>query len=179
MNQMTMPGLQHQIPAAPMNGNAMGIANHAGAATPHSNDNSTEAIIVQMNTCIYDYFIKNGHHQCARAMVKGDALPMNVLNDRRDGEANGVDGDSTDADGKDNLKSLPEDLPRPNPNKIIGGGDSSESFLLEWFMLFWELFGAQRKKAKIPESQMYINQTQVSLLFPLHVCDPLSKLILL
>lgn len=172
MNPMNMPGFQQQMAAGQMNGMPVGPMNGMpgqmngpamtpnAASTPHSEAGTgqTEGLVLQMNTYIYDYFIKNGHHQCARAMVKGDGLPINFVqqSERRDGEANGMDENSMDADGQDDMKRLPDDLPRPK----TFGGESSESFLLEWFIVFWELFWAQRKKGK-PDSQMYLQHQQV------------------
>ncbi|KAL9094025.1 MAG: hypothetical protein Q9165_003695 [Trypethelium subeluteriae] len=110
----------------------------------------------QLNTYIYDYFLKNGHYDLARMVntllptTNADTKPS----PRRD--INGVN-DNMDEDSKDNLNKIPEDLPRP---KLPATGNDN-SFLLDWWSQFWDVFSAQRNRIKGP-AQAYIQHSHVS-----------------
>ncbi|KAI1340151.1 hypothetical protein F5Y15DRAFT_415042 [Xylariaceae sp. FL0016] len=112
-----------------------------------------------LNTYIYDYFLREGMYDCARAMLNSDQQ-MNVKKEspgRRDenGNAlgNGVGDDPMDTDSKDDIDSKrPSDLPAPN---VPSGSDSC--FLYEWFCLFWDMLSAQRNKGG---SQNRLRQNQ-------------------
>lgn len=145
-----------------------GIPMMSGSSAPRSepsNANMQDKMVMQLNTYIYDYFIKRGYYDCARALVQDDNFPINAGQNkstpghRREGEVNGVDGDAMQMDSKDDVKSkIPEDLPRPNLN---GGDLQQTSFLFDWFNLFWDVFWAQRKKGKSNDASQYIQQTKV------------------
>ncbi|KAI0596147.1 hypothetical protein F4775DRAFT_594579 [Biscogniauxia sp. FL1348] len=112
-----------------------------------------------LNTYIYDYFLREGMYDCARAMLNSDQT-LNVIKDspgrRRDENGNvlgnGVGDDPMDTDNKDDIDSKrPSDLPAAN---VPSGADSC--FLYEWFCLFWEMLMAQRNKPGIsPQVSQY------------------------
>lgn len=129
------------------------------------NMNNPEVMINNLNTYIYDYFLKRGYHDCARALVQDESIKLNTdpnpkpsPGNRRDGDMNGADGDSMMTDGKDGERiKIPDDLPRPSlPSESL-----QSSFLLDWFSLFWDFFWAQRKRGNHNDARQYLQHTQV------------------
>jgi hypothetical protein len=121
-----------------------------------------DVMINNLNTYIYDYFLKRGYHDCARALVQDESVKLNTDNNpktspgnRRD-DVNGMDPDAmmTDKDGE-KIK-IPDDLPRPSLPS-----ESPSSFLLDWFSLFWDFFWAQRKKTNGGDIRQYLQHNQV------------------
>lgn len=113
----------------------------------------------QLNTYIYEYFLKNEMYDCARSLLLSEQ-PMSTVKDspsrRREGEGAGEDGG--DGESKDDIDSKrPDDLPAPNIPR-----DTPEScFLYEWWCLFWDMFNATRGKADGRAVLQYVNHTQV------------------
>ncbi|KAK6951222.1 hypothetical protein Daesc_007753 [Daldinia eschscholtzii] len=117
-----------------------------------------------LNTYIYDYFLREGMYDCARQMLKSEQT-LNVIKEspgrRRDENGNvlgnGVGEDPMDTDSKDDIDSKrPADLPLPNVPAA-----AENSFLYEWFCLFWDMLYAQRNKPSInPHVSQYVNHTQ-------------------
>lgn len=159
MNQMNMGGANPNA-GGPVGGYPMA---NSGSSAPRNDINNNEIMVAQLNTYIYDYFIKKGYHDCARALAKDDSVPLNTTpqskQTRRDGEVNGVDGDTMMTDSKDDAKTkIPDDLPRPNLN----GDPQQTSFLFDWWNLFWDIFSAQRRKGRSSDATMqYLQHTQV------------------
>lgn len=125
-------------------------------------NNGPENMVHCLNTYIYDYFLKRGYNDCARALVQDESIKLNTEpvtktspSQRRDVEMNGVDAD-TDAKDPDKMK-LPDDLPRPN----LPSESMQSSFLLDWFSLFWDVFWAQHKKGNSNDVRQYVQHTQV------------------
>lgn len=140
-----MNGANGSIGALPlMNNGPNGATPRPGA---ESDDLDFES---RLNSNIYDYFVKSGNYECARALMKSEARMIPPLR--------GIDGDinGTDDDSKDDMGSKrPSDLPPPNENP---GG---QPFLLEWFSLFWDVWNAQRKKPNATQQAMsYVHHTQ-------------------
>ncbi|KAI1331675.1 hypothetical protein F5Y16DRAFT_422160 [Xylariaceae sp. FL0255] len=109
-----------------------------------------------LNTYIYDYFIREGMYECARALLNSEqALNVHKNSPRRD--ENGVGDDPMDTDSKDDVdQKRPSDLPAPN---VPDGGD--QCFLYEWFCLFWDMLSAQRNKGGVsPNVSQYVAHTQ-------------------
>ncbi|PGG98816.1 hypothetical protein GX51_06612 [Blastomyces parvus] len=167
MNQMNVagmnPGAGGPVGGIPMMNN--------GSSAPRSDPNGQNLQgdnIVQLNTYIYDYFLKRGYHDCARALIQDESFTMSTspasksTPHRRDGEMNGVDGDAMATDSKDDVNKarVPDDLPRPNIPPGPGGDVQQTPFLLDWFNLFWDIFLAQRKRSKNPDAMHYVQQTQ-------------------
>ena len=108
----------------------------------------------QLNTYIYDYFLKNNHFELARLVnnTLDTTNPDVKPSPRRD--VNGIN-DGMDDDSKDNLHKIPDDLPRP---KLPQTNDNS--FLLDWWSQFWDVFSAQRNRIKGP-AQVYLQHSHV------------------
>lgn len=127
----------------------------------------------QLNTYIYEYFLRNQMYDCAKALLASGA-PLNTVKDspgrRRDDNGNTGNGDDGEGDSKDDFDlKRPADLPDPNLPK-----ECPEScFLYEWWCLFWDMFNAQRGKAEGRNVLQYYTHTQVSLLMNLFVAHSL------
>lgn len=166
MNVMAVPGVG---PAAPMMNNpppnaqqaaaaaAAAAAANAGNRQQPGNDNQR----THLNTYIYEYFIRYGMFDCARALLQSDQ-PVNVQKDAAGNKGNAINGsndDSMDTDSKDDLDAkLPEDLPPPK----LPMPASESSFLYEWFCVFWDIYNAQRLKGPNNTVNQYVAHTQVS-----------------
>lgn len=163
MNQMNVtgmnPGAGGPVGGVPMMNN--------GSTAPRNDGNVSnipETMINNLNTYIYDYFLKRGYHECARALVKDESIKLNTEpptktspGHRRE-DMNGVEGDAIMTDSKDGDKiKIPDDLPRPN----LASESQQSSFLLDWFSLFWDFFWAQRKKGNSNDVRQYLQHTQV------------------
>ncbi|CAD6440371.1 6f878186-cc7d-4dcd-94b6-b3f306503f3c [Sclerotinia trifoliorum] len=149
MNNVNMSGMPNM--GGPVGG-GMPMMNNgvAGGAARHptNNDNNRS----QLNTYIYEYFLKNGMFDCARTLLNHEQI--NVVKDSP-GRGDGEDGD----DSKDDIDSKrPNDLPLPNLPKECPEG----CFLYEWFCLFWDMFNAQRGKGDARNVLSYVSHTQQS-----------------
>lgn len=109
----------------------------------------------QLNTYIYDYFLKNEHYALARALHK--ELPIYASPNAGKKDVNGAE-DSMETDSKEDVQTRPDDLPLPT---IL---DNTEgSFLYDWWCQFWDIWCAHRRKISsgaVPSQ--YVAHTQVS-----------------
>lgn len=119
-----MNATQGPIDSTPMMGNG-----------PHRpQQNSPSVARDQLNTYIYDYFRRNNHIRLARTMLEcnmGISLNPPVKSSPGSRNANGVD--AMDTDSKD-------DLPQPK----IPNFSAENSFLLDWWEQFWDIWSAAR-----------------------------------
>ena len=146
MATMNMPGMNPAAMAAggPVGG-GMIMMNNGNPAT-QVNNTSPDHIKAQLNTYIYEYFLKLGHYDLARTLLKEEKLELRTKalvkaspGRRKDTEVNGVDGDAMETDVKDDI---PEDLPRPL--HVSDANAPGMGFLFEWFSIFSDLFTAHR-----------------------------------
>ena len=109
----------------------------------------------QLNTYIYDYFLKNEHYGLARALQKELSIYASPSLGKRD--VNGID-DSMETDSKEDSQVRPDDLPLPT---IL---DNTEgSFLYDWWCQFWDIWCAHRRKVTAgPVPTQYLAHAQVS-----------------
>lgn len=140
--QMAMAGMN--ATGGPVGGTPM-----MNNGRPQQLENDARA---QLNTYIYDYFLKNHNYRLARMMIEQD-MKMNLHPSTKPSPSgrnmNGVD--SVDPDSKD-------DLPIP---KIPDNQLAENSFLLDWWNQFWDLFSAARKSGKGGPSSQYLAHTRV------------------
>jgi hypothetical protein len=155
MNNVNMGGMNAL--GGPVGG-AMPMNGAPGARPPMQvNDNQQRS---QLNTYIYEYFLRNGMFDCARSLLNSEQ-PIKVIKDspgrRRDDNGNGGD-EGGDGESKDDLDSKrPDDLPAPDVPR-----ECPEScFLYEWWCLFWDMFNAQRGKGDGRNVLQYVAHTQV------------------
>lgn len=135
--------------------------NMMGGPTPNTGTpNNAPAVDMsrqKLNTYIYDYFLKNGNYDVARAICKAVDLDLDAKQSPNRKDINGVT-DSMDTDIKDEKK--PDDLPSPNvPNASDG------SFLYDWWYQFWECFNAQHGRGNNAQTAKYLSNVQVRRLF--------------
>lgn len=172
MNNINMAGMNAM--GGPVGGGGMPMMNNGvpGSIRPVPVNDQQRS---QLNTYIYEYFLRTEMYDCARAMINSDQ-PINVHKNspgrRRDVNGNlvdsGVSPEGTDGDSKDDIDSKrPDDLPAPNLPK-----ECPEScFLYEWWCLFWDMFNAQRGKGDSRNVMQYVTHTQVC------YCPILKKLV--
>ncbi|KAI1822155.1 hypothetical protein F4861DRAFT_413675 [Xylaria intraflava] len=155
VNMANMPMAGGPVGAGPMTmmaGNAMATGQ---VQRPPENNRAN------LNTYIYDYFLREGMYDCARAMLNSEQTLNVHKTPRRDENGNaigaGLGDDPMDTDSKDDVDSKrPSDLPAPN---VPNGSDSC--FLYEWFCLFWDMLSAQRNKGGVsPHVSQYVAHTQ-------------------
>jgi hypothetical protein len=170
---MNMAGMN---PAAggPVGGGMIMMMNN-GNHPPAASSSSHSDLKRRLDTYIYDYFLKNGHHEHARALLRDESIKLNTHphtkaspSRRRDNEMNGIDENAMDTDSKDDVNKIPDDLPKPDvPDNAQSG------FLYAWFGLFFDIYGASRNKKPDDSSTaaQYLQQTQVGL--PLHLVEVL------
>jgi hypothetical protein len=169
MNNVNMANAMNAMGGAvggPAMNNGMASMNRGAPINPNMNEPRQ-----QLNTYIYEYFLRNEMYDCARAIIQSDSS-LNVLKNspgrRRDVNGNlldnGVDSEGMDGDNKDDIDSKrPDDLPAPNLPK-----DCPEScFLYEWWCLFWDMYNAQRGGAERVNVRQYAQHTQVFILYVL------------
>ena len=177
LNQVNMNGISPHNPMAMANGVNGANANATGGGLPRAATVAVAAALeperdqdmkVKLNTYIYDYLLRNEQWDVARALHKS-SMPTNVQTGGKAGgpaaggarRPNGMDADAMD-EGKDDVDAKrPADLPLPNN---LGPGTVDNSFLFDWFSIFWDIFLAprvQRSKAGNPAASQFIEQTRV------------------
>ncbi|KAI9877000.1 MAG: hypothetical protein M1830_005066 [Pleopsidium flavum] len=159
-----MPMAGMSAVGGPVGGMSM-MNNGIGLGASRADSNPQDGWREYLNTYIYDYFIKNELYDCARAFLASE-VPMKTFpptklspGRRRDGDVNGVDESTMDTDSKDDLHSKrPDDLPIPN----VPPDCPDNSFLFDWWCLFWDIFDAQRGKKTKPgdPALQYVQHTQ-------------------
>ncbi|KAF2273395.1 uncharacterized protein EI97DRAFT_444924 [Westerdykella ornata] len=103
----------------------------------------------QLNTYIYDYHLRNGHIQAAKAMLDNN-LQMNLQTKPKQSpgsrNVNGVDSMEPDEAA---------DLPRP---VLPTGQCVDNSFLMDWWCQFWDIFSARRPSMSANQKAGQYNQ---------------------
>jgi hypothetical protein len=169
MNNMAgMPNMNMGGPVGP----PMNMMNNGGLApqpgppqqqqppqNPMPLNDSTRTLL---NTYIYEYFIRYGMFNAARAVleadphIKVDKEGAGKLRDENGNILGNGLGDAMDTDSKEDQKR-PNDLPAPNiPTPV-----PDSCFLYEWFCLFWDMFNSQKGKGSNPQVNQYVHHTQV------------------
>lgn len=152
-----------------MNMNVLGGAGGPGAGQQMMNTgtpgnapigNAVDNNRVKLHTYIYDYFLKNEYYDLARSLH--DRVEIEHSQQQKQSpNSKQVNGDSMDADNKDDAHGKPADLPLP---AVPSASDSS--FLFDWWCQFWDCFQAQRGRGTANTKQ-YLNHVQVS---PYYLC---------
>jgi hypothetical protein len=109
----------------------------------------------QLNTYIYDYFLRNNHGRLARAMVECD-MKMSTTPPTKTSPGNKQNG--MDPMDDDSVTGLPNPL---LPEKQM----ADNSFLLDWWVQFWDIFQASKinrgDRAPTTKGGHYIAHTRV------------------
>lgn len=106
----------------------------------------------QLNTYIYDYFLRNNHNRLARAMVECD-MKMSTTPSQKTSPGNKPNGmDSIDDDSTNGL-----------PNPLLPKNQMADnSFLLDWWIQFWDIYQATKDRSGQPsKGAQYIQHTRV------------------
>jgi len=152
---MSMAGVNPAAAGGPVGGGMMMMPDGSPAQSAMPSD-QTRAML---NTYIYEYFLKIGMHDVARTLsqqpekFKIQVATKQSPGRRKDGEANGVEGDAMDVDSK---MDIPDDLPRP---AFSSSSPQGTGFLLEWFGIFFDIYHASRKGSAGP-AQQYLMHAQ-------------------
>lgn len=110
-----------------------------------------------LNTYIYEYFMRYGMYDCARAILTEDDQ-IKVLKGGNGRSDNGLGDEHMDTDSKDGQdQKRPQDLPAPNVPTPV----PDSCFLFEWFSLFWDMFNSQKGKGANGQINQYVQHTQV------------------
>jgi hypothetical protein len=174
MNPINIAGMagMNAMPGGPVGGVPM---MNTQSAVSREQNMTQESVYMQLNTCIYDYFLKRGQFDVARMLLNDENIKLDTDDAKSSpNHMNGVDGDTSMGDTKDEKIRIPDDFPRPRVPM-----DSGNSFLYEWFSLFWDIFAAQRKRPPMNQmAQAYVNSSQVRFLSH-YSCDLIMLTILL
>ncbi|KAJ4292502.1 hypothetical protein N0V90_009164 [Kalmusia sp. IMI 367209] len=104
----------------------------------------------QLNTYIYDYFLRNSHHKLAQVMIESE-LKMNLKPPQKSSPT------GRNVNGVDSID--PELL--PTPNMPASGQATDNSFLLDWWVQFWDIFSAARNRTmKGSQGSQYISHAR-------------------
>ena len=110
----------------------------------------------KLNTYIYDYLLKNEQYDVARALHKS-SMPIHSTPSAPPRKAKTDDGGEDSKDDIDTKK--PTDLPYASNVPTMG---SDNSFLLDWFQIFWEMWmAAGGKKNMTSDAFAYMQHTKV------------------
>jgi len=105
----------------------------------------------QLNTYIYDYFLRNNHFQAARAMLDSN-LKMSTGPPQKLSPKNRTNG-------MDSMEEVPgEEMPMPTlPQNQM----ADNSFLLDWWVQFWDIYQATKNRGSSPsKGGQYVNHTR-------------------
>ncbi|KAJ3453263.1 hypothetical protein MRS44_017510 [Fusarium solani] len=165
-NMNAMTGHVHDALRTMMNSCA--VAPHG--ALRHLQENYNKQ--TQLNTYIYEYFLRYDMFDCAQAILKADSdVKLQRHSPRSPRDNNGCRlGNTRSYESIDIAldSKRSEFLPAPNLPNL-----SPEScFLYEWFCLFWDMFNAQKNDSRDTQQQTRLrwnasrSQTQSSSLLP-------------
>ncbi|CAI6339720.1 unnamed protein product [Periconia digitata] len=107
--------------------------------TPIMNNGQRRPQVIEprdhLNTYIYDYFLRNGHPQIARMMIKCELeLKLGDKNQKTSPSGRNVNG-------VDSMDDSADDLP---PAELPHGHVTETSFLSDWWFQFWDIFSSAR-----------------------------------
>ncbi|OSS53096.1 hypothetical protein B5807_02182 [Epicoccum nigrum] len=105
----------------------------------------------QLNTYIYDYFLRNNHGRLARAMIDCE-MKMSTTPPTKTSPGNKQNG--MDHMDDDSITGLPNPL---LPEKQM----ADNSFLLDWWVQFWDIFQASKGRGQTnTKGGQYIQHTR-------------------
>jgi hypothetical protein len=106
----------------------------------------------QLNTYIYDYFLRNQHYAAARSMLDSNLEITTGPPQKRSpkNRTNGIDP----------MEDQGEDMPSP---ELPQNQMADNSFLLDWWTQFWDIYQATKNRGNAPTTgAQYIAHTRVS-----------------
>ncbi|KAJ4316512.1 hypothetical protein N0V94_005431 [Neodidymelliopsis sp. IMI 364377] len=105
----------------------------------------------QLNTYIYDYFLRNNHNRLARAMVECD-MKMSTSPSQKPSPGNKPNG----------IDPMDDDSTHGLPNPLLPKNQMADnSFLLDWWVQFWDIYQATKDRSGMPsKGAQYITHTR-------------------
>jgi hypothetical protein len=149
---MQNPQMAAQMAAMTANGGPDGTP--VMGNMPHPNKRMNTDPREQLNTYIYDYFIRNDHLQLARSMLDAN-LKMSTAPPQKTSPKNRSNGiDPMDDGSRD-----------PLPTPLLPQNQMADnSFLLDWWVQFWDIYQATKNRGNGPsKGAQYIQHTRVSM----------------
>lgn len=148
--------------------NMGGPVNTINANTSNHVANSTDPseYVKRLNTYIYDYFVRNGHYECARVMLK-DNLPIGLHGKSSPGQrqSNGLDE-----------MDMEKDMDRPNDLPLTDLPAAGGHFLEDWWFQFWDVFNSRRSGQGKPATIAYLtHQRQLQKARSNMTADPVAQ----
>lgn len=144
-----MAGMNANIPAdgTPIMGNMQRPMQPGQQMKDMNNDPRFE-----LNTYIYDYFLRNKHYALARMLLESDLKPSV----KRDGKPS---PGNRNVNGMDAMEDNKDDLPPARlPDHVV----AENSFLMDWWCLFWDVWSTARKRGdQNSRSFQYMAHTRV------------------
>lgn len=105
----------------------------------------------QLNTYIYDYFLRNGFSKAAKSMIECE-ITLNLQGGKSSPGSRNVNGvNAVDGESRG-------DLPEPNLPQVQA---VDNSFLMDWWCQFWDVFSASRHKSGSTKGVQYAHQARV------------------
>ncbi|KAI8933705.1 hypothetical protein NX059_009422 [Plenodomus lindquistii] len=131
---------------------AMNASNGAAEGTPMMPKRMATDPREQLNTYIYDYFLRNSHFKLAKAMLdSSDTVKMSTGPPQKTSPNNRPNGvDAMDQDGAEGFPS-----PQLPPNQM-----ADNSFLLDWWVQFWDIYQATKVRNGPSKGNQYIQHTR-------------------
>lgn len=124
----------------------LGIAGNNGMPMGRA-DMSGRDPKVMLNTYIYNYLVSEGQQDVAKSLLDS-RLPINADKIKKEtkNQVNGIDANG-DADSKDENKNR------------AGNNDMAENALLEYWLIFWDMWTASKYKETAVDSNggQYLN----------------------
>lgn len=101
-------------------------------------------------TFIYDYFLKKGKLDLASALLKSDLQVNTRPRTKRSPDGREINGGDSAMDSDPKLDSIPEaNIAEQLPN---------ESFLQDWWFVFWDIWSAGKNKNASDAASRFLNQ---------------------
>ncbi|KAH7080106.1 hypothetical protein BKA63DRAFT_234945 [Paraphoma chrysanthemicola] len=148
---MQNPQMAAQMAAMTANGGPDGTP--VMGNMPHPNKRMSTDPREQLNTYIYDYFIRNSHFELARSMLDAQ-LKMSTGPPQKTSPKNRTNGIEPMDDGSRGGDDLPTPLLPQNQM-------ADNSFLLDWWVQFWDIYQATKNRGNGPsKGAQYIQHTR-------------------
>ncbi|KAL6708847.1 hypothetical protein ACN47E_002254 [Coniothyrium glycines] len=143
---MQNPQMAQMAAMSANNGPTEGTPMMGNMANPKRNNTDPRE---QLNTYIYDYFLRNNHEHAARAMLDSPDMKMSTGPPQKTSPNNRANG--IDSDDKPIFPS-----PQLPPNQM-----ADNSFLLDWWVQFWDIYQATKTRGPgHSKGQQYITHTR-------------------
>lgn len=116
-----------------------------------------------LSTFIYDYFLKKGKVELANAMLGHADLSVQTRPRQKKSPGSGVNGvDEMDMEHKDEILKKIETM----PEAAIQDQLPRQSFLEDWWCVFWDIWSAGKNRRASPAAAQYMQQNLAKVRYP-------------